>query len=78
MLLSLNGVAFQLMCSYVFMPVTYLMGVEWTYCFKVGDRQYLNQVVEISVFFCHSFWYRRVHFNVEDDSKQVIAKPLLQ
>ena len=26
----------QLMCSYIFLPVTYLMGIEWVDCFKVS------------------------------------------
>ena len=40
---------FQLICSYVFMPITYLMGVEWKDAGVVGElvgiKTFLNEFV---------------------------------
>uniref|UniRef100_H2ZLV9 Sodium/nucleoside cotransporter n=1 Tax=Ciona savignyi TaxID=51511 RepID=H2ZLV9_CIOSA len=46
-LLDCPQLSFELICSYVFMPITFLMGIEWTDCFKcaelIGTKVFLNE-----------------------------------
>ncbi|XP_041073922.1 sodium/nucleoside cotransporter 1-like [Polyodon spathula] len=41
--------SFQLICSYIFMPVTYMMGISWEDCFLaaelIGTKLFLNEFV---------------------------------
>jgi len=34
----------QVMCSYVFMPIAYMMGIQWSDCFKV--RNFFNYALD--------------------------------
>nr|XP_009860473.1 sodium/nucleoside cotransporter 1-like isoform X1 [Ciona intestinalis] len=46
-LLNCPELSFQMICSYVFMPITFLMGISWTDCFKcaelIGSKIFLNE-----------------------------------
>nr|CAB3266200.1 sodium/nucleoside cotransporter 1-like [Phallusia mammillata] len=48
-LLDFPQLSFELICSYVFMPITYLMGISWSDCFKaaelVGTKVFLNEFI---------------------------------
>ncbi|XP_076824620.1 solute carrier family 28 member 3-like isoform X1 [Clavelina lepadiformis] len=48
-LLDYPQLSFEVMCSYVFMPVAYLMGVDWQDCFKaaelIGTKIFLNEFI---------------------------------
>lgn len=48
-LLDYPQLSFETICSYVFMPVTYLMGIEWEDCFKcaelLGTKIFLNEFI---------------------------------
>lgn len=48
-MLDYPELSFELICSYVFLPVTYLMGIEWEDCFKcaelLGIKIFLNEFV---------------------------------
>jgi len=48
-LLDFPELSFELMCSYIFLPVTYLMGIEWVDCFKaaelIGIKIFLNEFI---------------------------------
>ncbi|XP_076825301.1 sodium/nucleoside cotransporter 1-like [Clavelina lepadiformis] len=41
--------SFEVICSYIFMPVSFLMGVEWQDCFKaaelIGTKIFLNEFI---------------------------------
>lgn len=48
-LLDFPELSFELICSYIFLPVTYLMGVEWVDCFKaaelIGAKLFLTEFI---------------------------------
>jgi len=48
-LLDFSELSFELMCSYVFLPVTFFMGIEWQDCFKaaelIGVKIFLNEFI---------------------------------
>ncbi|XP_078492520.1 sodium/nucleoside cotransporter 1-like isoform X2 [Ciona intestinalis] len=48
-LMDCPQLSFELICSYLFMPVTYLMGVAWKDCFKaaelIGTKIFLNEFI---------------------------------
>uniref|UniRef100_H2ZLR9 Sodium/nucleoside cotransporter n=1 Tax=Ciona savignyi TaxID=51511 RepID=H2ZLR9_CIOSA len=48
-LMDCPQLSFELICSYVFMPLTYLMGIEWKDCFKaaelIGTKIFLNEFI---------------------------------
>jgi len=48
-LLDFPELSFELMCSYIFLPVTFLMGIEWQDCFKaaelIGVKIFLNEFI---------------------------------
>ncbi|XP_076824625.1 sodium/nucleoside cotransporter 1-like [Clavelina lepadiformis] len=48
-LLDFPQLSFELMCSYIFLPVTYLMGIDWVDCLKcselIGVKIFLNEFI---------------------------------
>uniref|UniRef100_F6TJL2 Sodium/nucleoside cotransporter n=1 Tax=Ciona intestinalis TaxID=7719 RepID=F6TJL2_CIOIN len=46
-LMDCPQLSFEMICSYVFMPITFLMGISWTDCFKcaelIGSKIFLNE-----------------------------------
>ncbi|XP_072046613.1 solute carrier family 28 member 3-like [Amphiura filiformis] len=48
-LVDIHGLSFELICSYVFMPLAFMMGVEWEDCREVaeliGIKTFINEFV---------------------------------
>nr|XP_039269229.1 sodium/nucleoside cotransporter 1-like [Styela clava] len=48
-LMDYPQLSFELICSYVFLPITFLMGIEWQDCFKcaelLGTKIFLNEFI---------------------------------
>nr|XP_039263313.1 sodium/nucleoside cotransporter 1-like [Styela clava] len=48
-LVDIENLSFEYICSYIFMPFSYLMGIEWVDCFKcaelIGTKIFLNEFI---------------------------------
>lgn len=48
-LVGIDNLSFELVCSYLFMPFSFLMGIEWADCFKcaelIGTKIFLNEFI---------------------------------
>nr|CAB3266201.1 solute carrier family 28 member 3-like [Phallusia mammillata] len=46
---GIQGLSFEVICSYIFMPVAFLMGADWEDCFLVGQlfgmKTFLNEFI---------------------------------